>query len=135
MKNLAYYQGLPYSRHAEVIYGEPGGPYWLVWVKELPGCKTDGKTYVEAMANLDIAFDDYIEAILEFGSEIQEPQREKIRPEELVLEVSEVSVESFQEEDTIPISKVSEKLLANWANPNTTEAPKGDLQTRELQFA
>ena len=67
-----YYRSLPYSRQAEGIH-EDGPPYWVAWVEELPGCKTDGATFAEAMANLDAAFDDYIEAKLEFGSGIPVP--------------------------------------------------------------
>ena len=128
MKNLAYYQGLPYSRHAEAIHGEEGGPYWIAWVEELPGCKTDGENRIEAMANLDVAFDDYIEAMLKFGSEIQEPHRPEIRPEELVLEVS---VESLEAEDT-PIKEIpKEPIVADWIGQKNAEGVKSGLQIED----
>ena len=79
-KNLDYYRGLPYTRRAEKRLDEDT-PYWIAWIEELPGCKTDGSTCVEAMANLDVAFDDYIEAKLEFRSGIPMPQKISQRKE------------------------------------------------------
>ena len=129
MKNLAYYQGLPYSRHSEAIHGEEGGPYWIAWIEELPGCKTDGETHIEAMANLDVAFDDYIEAMLKFGSEIQEPRSPEIRPEELVLEVS---VESLDGENIPPIREIpKEPIEADWIGQGNTEDKKSGLQIED----
>ena len=71
-RDLNYYRALPYTRRAEKRQ-EDSEHYWIAWIDELPGCKTDGSTCVEAMANLDVAFDDYIEAKLEFESEIPLP--------------------------------------------------------------
>ena len=68
-RTLEYYKALPYSRRSEGFYSE-SPPYWTAWIEELPGCKTDGETQAEALFNLDAAFDDYIEAMLEFGSDI-----------------------------------------------------------------
>ena len=77
-RKLGYYKALPYSRRAEGIYDD-GPPYWVVWIDELPGCKTDGATYWEAMLNLDAAFDDYINAMFEFGSQIPVPYKDSRR--------------------------------------------------------
>ena len=73
-KDLSYYRALPYARRAE-LQQEDSEHYWVAWIEELPGCKTDGSTCVEAMANLDVAFDDYVEAKLEFKSEIPLPAK------------------------------------------------------------
>ena len=78
-KTLAYYQGLPYSRRVEGVE-EDGGIVWLAWIEELPGCKTDGKTIQEAASNLNEAFDDYIEAMLAFESDIPEPRPLELPP-------------------------------------------------------
>ena len=72
---LEYYRTLPYSRRVEGFQEAGVDRYWLAWIEELPGCKTDGATFDEAMANLDVAFDDYIEAMLEFGTEIAVPEK------------------------------------------------------------
>ena len=73
-RDLNYYRALPYTRRAEKRQ-EDSEHYWIAWIDELPGCKTDGSTCVEAMANLDVAFDDYIEAKMEFKSEIPLPAK------------------------------------------------------------
>ena len=73
-RDLNYYRALPYTRRAEKRQ-EDSEHYWIAWIDELPGCKTDGSTCVEAMANLDVAFDDYIEAKMEFKSEIPLPEK------------------------------------------------------------
>ena len=74
---LEYYQSLPYTRLSEGIQDGDGPPYWVAWINELSGCKTDGATLVDAMANLDVVFDDYIQAMLEFGSDISLPKQIK----------------------------------------------------------
>lgn len=74
-RKLEDYRALPYTRRAEGVQEEADRPYWVAWIEELPGCKTDGETYAEAMANLDAAFDDYVEAKLEWGADIPLPAR------------------------------------------------------------
>ena len=93
-QTLEYYRSLPYTRRAEGIHEADGPPYWVAWIGELSGCKTDGATYAEAMANLDVAFDDYIEALLEFGSDISLPEPIKSTPK--IKDTPEV-VESGQD--------------------------------------
>ena len=105
-KTLDYYRSLPYSRRAEGVHEGGERPYWVAWIKELSGCKTDGATFAEAMVNLDAAFDDYIEAMLEFGSEIPLPTR--VRPE--VFEVTE---------DENPLESVFEFVVSDLSAPPT----------------
>ena len=71
---LKNYQALPYSRRAERIHEDDGSSYWVAWIHELPGCKTDGATQAKAMLNLGAAFDDYIEAMIEFETDILVPK-------------------------------------------------------------
>ena len=73
-RTLKDYQALPYSRRAERIHEDDGSSYWVAWIHELPGCKTDGATQAKAMLNLDAAFDDYIEAMIEFEADIPVPK-------------------------------------------------------------
>ncbi|HEV2749034.1 MAG TPA: type II toxin-antitoxin system HicB family antitoxin [Gemmatimonadales bacterium] len=73
--DLTYYRQLPYTRRAVPVRDDPGHPYWLASFDELPGCKADGASLAEAMANLDAAFDDYITAMLKWESPIPEPAR------------------------------------------------------------
>lgn len=74
-KSLEYYRGLPYTKLAEIVLDESPRPYWGARVVELDGCIATGSTEVEAMHNLDHAFDEYIEALLQWGDAIPEPER------------------------------------------------------------
>lgn len=74
-KDLAYYRSLPYTRRCKPEFDEEDGRYWVAWVDELPGCKTDGATRAEAMWRLGQLFDDYIAAKLEWGTNIPVPKR------------------------------------------------------------
>jgi len=73
-KDLNYYRALPYTRR--VGYKEDEGEwasYFLANIDELPGCFATGKTRSEAIYNLGLLFDDYIEGLLELRGEIPEP--------------------------------------------------------------
>ena len=113
---LDYYRALPYSRRAEGLQEAGADRYWVAWIEELPGCKTDGATYEEAMANLDVAFDDYIEAMLEFGTKIAVPKK-----------LSEtVTVREISTSENIlygPIAEVAETLA-----PEPERSPSRELQ-------
>ncbi len=75
-KTIDYYRSLPYTRLATPVdEGDGSRPYWVAYVVELTGCKTDGASKPEAMRNLDDAFDEFIEAKLAWGSAIPEPAR------------------------------------------------------------
>lgn len=136
-RKLDYYKALPYSRRAEGIRDDDGSPYWIAWIEELPGCKTDGTTYWEAMLNLDSAFDDYIMAMLEFGSRIPVPNEHSRRyvvnditrdqiPLEYFIEVLEVSGD---EAATRPKSRV---YFQNWVvdghGTKVTTTPEHELE-------
>ena len=141
---LAHYRTLPYSRRAEGFHEAGADRYWVVWIDELPGCKTDGATYEEAMANLDVAFDDYIEAMLEFGTEIAVPKKlsETATVHEVHHEVPEAQIRAT------PILELAENLnqgpgLSNEVTPwhppdDTTTATKSGkvaAQVVELEVA
>lgn len=46
---------------------------FVATVPELPGCQADGKTVVEAMNNLDIVIEEWIETAREIGRAIPSP--------------------------------------------------------------
>ena len=108
-KTLEYYQALPYSHRAEGVHEDGASPYWIAWIDELPGCKTDGSTYAEAMANLDAAFDDYIEAMLEFDSHIPTPKEIHGTPR-----VSEVAADEIVQILVIEGDSTAEASLQQW---------------------
>ena len=71
-KDLSYYRSLPYTRRVR-LERDKGGDYFVACVSELPGLESDGLTELEARFNLQAAFDDYVEALLEQGVTIAEP--------------------------------------------------------------
>ena len=92
-KDLKHYRSLRYTRRCQ-LFMEAEKPYWLAWIEELPGCKVEGSSKVEAYKNLGELFDDYITSKLEWDSKIPEPEllekpstfpAEKVQPEPEVV--------------------------------------------------
>ena len=46
----------------------------MVEVPELPGCMADGKTYQEAVANVEVVIQEWIETATELGRTIPKPK-------------------------------------------------------------
>lgn len=57
-----------------VIYWSEEDEAFIAEVPELPGCAADGATYVEALANVDVIIQEWIEAARELGRPIPEPK-------------------------------------------------------------
>ncbi|MBI1805350.1 MAG: type II toxin-antitoxin system HicB family antitoxin [Ignavibacteriae bacterium] len=72
-KNLEYYKRLPYTLYVEPLRDSDGSSYWTAQYNELRGCKTDGLTEAEAIANLQELFDEYILDGIEKEIKIPEP--------------------------------------------------------------
>lgn len=98
-KDLNYYRSLRYTRRCQ-LFMEAEKPYWLAWIEELPGCKVEGSSKVEAYKNLGELFDDYVTSKLEWGSEIPEPKQPEKRttfPAEKVIPAPQVAYLRFIE--------------------------------------
>ena len=95
-KTLEYYKRLPYTLYKEPIGDPDGTKYWTAEYTELRGCKTEGATESEAVANLQELFDEYITAKIEENINIPEPTRRAVSvgevwivaPKDLSLPVS-----------------------------------------------
>jgi predicted RNase H-like HicB family nuclease len=61
--------------HYEIIlyWGEEDKAF-IAEVPELPGCAADGETYQEALQNVEIIMQEWIEAAEELGRPIPEPK-------------------------------------------------------------
>jgi predicted RNase H-like HicB family nuclease len=57
-----------------VIYWSTEDGAFVAEVPELPGCAADGRTYAEALANVEVIIDEWIETAKELGREIPEPK-------------------------------------------------------------
>lgn len=83
IKTLDYYKRLPYTLRTEPLRDLDDSNYWTAEYLELRGCKTDGNSEAEAVANLQELFDEYILTRIESGNEIPEPVRSPVAVEEL----------------------------------------------------
>ncbi|HEY9405683.1 MAG TPA: type II toxin-antitoxin system HicB family antitoxin [Pyrinomonadaceae bacterium] len=57
-----------------VIYWSAEDSAFIAEVPELPGCMADGMTYADAVANVEVIIDEWIETAKELGREIPEPK-------------------------------------------------------------
>jgi len=57
-----------------IIYWSSQDDAFIVEVPELAGCKADGETYEEAIANFRIVINEWIETAIELGREIPKPK-------------------------------------------------------------
>lgn len=79
IKDLGYFRALPYTRRVE-LEEEEGKAYYVASILELPGCFAVAPMRAEAVAQLKSVFDQYIEAKLEWGSPIPEPEHVRVHP-------------------------------------------------------
>ena len=57
-----------------VIYWSPEDEVYIAEVPELAGCMADGATYVEALSNVQIIMEEWIQTATELGRPIPQPQ-------------------------------------------------------------
>lgn len=61
-------------RYEVIIYWSHEDRAFIAEVPELPGCMADGKTYQEALKNVEIIIEEWIETAKELGRAIPEPK-------------------------------------------------------------
>ena len=61
-------------RYEVIIYWSHEDQAFIAEVPELPGCAADGKTYAEALANVERVIQEWIETAKEMGRLIPEPK-------------------------------------------------------------
>lgn len=57
-----------------IIYWSAADEAFIVEVPELPGCVADGETYQDAVKNVEIVIQEWIETAQELGRPIPEPK-------------------------------------------------------------
>ena len=57
-----------------IIYWSEEDQAYIAEVPELPGCAADGKTYREALANVEVVIEEWMETARELGRSIPEPK-------------------------------------------------------------
>ncbi|MDT4898441.1 MAG: hypothetical protein QOH25_3518 [Acidobacteriota bacterium] len=61
-------------RYELIIYWSDEDEAFIVEVPELAGCMADGATYQEALANVEVVINEWIETARELGRPIPEPK-------------------------------------------------------------
>ncbi len=62
------------SKYEIIIYWSNDDEAFLAEVPELAGCMADGKSYIEAIQNIEIVIRQWIETALELGREVPKPK-------------------------------------------------------------
>ncbi len=57
-----------------IIYWSKNDESYIAEVPELPGCMADGRTYLEAVKNVELVIDEWIETAVSLGREVPEPR-------------------------------------------------------------
>ena len=57
-----------------IIYWSESDSAFIVEVPELPGCMADGQTYIEAVTNVEVVIQEWIETAQELGLTIPKPK-------------------------------------------------------------
>ncbi len=57
-----------------IIYWSEEDQAYIAEVPELPGCAADGKTYKQAVANVEVIIQEWVETATKLGRAIPEPK-------------------------------------------------------------
>jgi len=61
-------------KYEVIIYWSEEDNAYVAEVPELPGCMADGATYEEALKNVQVIIDEWVETAKSLGKEIPEPK-------------------------------------------------------------
>ncbi len=62
------------NRYEIIIYWSAEDQAYIAEVPELPGCMADGKTYQEALSNVEVIIQEWIETAKELKRPIPQPK-------------------------------------------------------------
>ena len=62
------------SKYEIIIYWSTEDKAYIAEVPELPGCTSDGKTYQQALSNIEVVIQEWIETAKELKRQIPEPK-------------------------------------------------------------
>lgn len=61
-------------KYEVIIYWSKADEAYIAEAPELPGCAADGATYTEAMQNIEVIIDEWVQTAQELGRPISEPK-------------------------------------------------------------
>ncbi len=62
------------SKYEIIMYWGEEDKAFIAEVPELPGCMSDGETYLEALKNVEVVIQEWIDTAKEIGREIPSPK-------------------------------------------------------------
>ncbi len=62
------------SKYEIILYWSSEDTAFIAEVPELPGCTADGATYKEALSNVEVIIQEWLETVRELGRPIPEPK-------------------------------------------------------------
>jgi len=65
-------------RYEIILYWSNQDQAYIAEVPELPGCAADGPSYQEAIANVEVIIDEWIETAKELGRKVPEPKGRRL---------------------------------------------------------
>ncbi|RJP30097.1 MAG: type II toxin-antitoxin system HicB family antitoxin [Candidatus Omnitrophota bacterium] len=65
-------------RYEIIIYWSDEDQAYIAEAPELPGCSADGETYQEALTNIEIVIQEWIETAKELGRNIPQPKCKRL---------------------------------------------------------
>ena len=65
---------MPKPRYEVILYWSDEDQAFIAEVPELPGCAADGNTYRQALANVEVVVQEWIETAKELGRPVPEPR-------------------------------------------------------------
>ncbi|MGO9271012.1 MAG: type II toxin-antitoxin system HicB family antitoxin [Terriglobia bacterium] len=65
---------MPKLKYEVIIYWSDEDQAFIAEVPELPGCAADGNTYRQALANVEVVIQEWIETAKELGRPVPEPK-------------------------------------------------------------
>ena len=127
---LEDYRLVPYGREHDLLMGKDGKPYYAAWITEIPECVAYGDTLLDAMTELDLVFDDYIEAMLEAGLPIAKLDKEIHDP---MVSVPVSTPDTFRIHPPLQPepSKRESNVLLTYSNREKPEVPYMDLVVKQ----
>ena len=61
-------------RYEVIIYWSDEDQAFIAEVPELPGCMADGQTYKEALANVEVVTQEWIDTAKDLGRQVPQPK-------------------------------------------------------------
>ncbi|MBK7380904.1 MAG: type II toxin-antitoxin system HicB family antitoxin [Ignavibacteriales bacterium] len=62
------------NRYEVIIFWSEEDKSFIAEIPELPGCAADGNTYIEALKNVELVANEWIETAKELGRDIPQPR-------------------------------------------------------------